>query len=177
MRKFVPARFTMLFAVVVTTAACTTASTRPAARATPAPAGGEVRSNAAGDEIVVRTNVERQKLGLPALARSAALMSAAQLQANQMAALNKMAHDLPGASYPSPDDRLDAVGYRMSASGENVAEGYPSPTAVVAGWMTSPGHRENIVSTRFTEMGAGVATAKNGRKFYAQVFGHPRSGS
>jgi uncharacterized protein YkwD len=42
--------------------------------------------------------------------------------------------------------------------------------------MTSPGHRSNIVSTNFSEMGAGVATAKNGRKFYAQVFGHPRFG-
>ena len=59
----------------------------------------------------------------------------------------------------------------------NVAEGYPSPKAVVAGWMTSPGHRENIVSTTFTEMGAAVATARNGRTFYAQVFGRPRFGS
>jgi uncharacterized protein YkwD len=170
MRRFV-------LVTIVTAAACTHTSTRPAERAAPAPARVEAKSNAAGEEIVARTNGERQKLGLPALTRNAALMSAAQLQANQMAALNKMAHDLPGATFPSPDDRLDAVGYRMSASGENVAEGYPSPTAVVAGWMTSPGHRENIVSTKFTEMGAGVATAKNGRKFYAQVFGHPRFGS
>lgn len=101
-------------------------------------------------------------------------MSAAQLQADQMAALNTMAHELSGASYPSPSSRLDAVGYRMSASAENVAEGYPTPAAVVAGWMTSPGHRSNIVSTAFTEMGAGYATGRNGRKFYAQVFGRPR---
>ncbi len=131
-------------------------------------------SNPVGDEIVVRTNAERKKLGLPALARSAALMNAAQLQANQMATLNRMAHELPGAAYPSLDARLDAVGYHMRATGENVAEGYPSGEAVVAGWMTSPGHRANIVSTHFSEMGAGVATAKNGRRFYAQVFGFPR---
>jgi len=165
-----------VLAAIVTVAACTHASA-PAERVSSAPTRVEARSTSAGEEIVARTNAERQKLGLPALARNAALMRAAQLQANQMAALNKMEHDLPGATYPSPDDRLDAVGYRMSASGENVAEGYPSPKAVVAGWMTSPGHRENIVSTTFTEMGAAVATARNGRTFYAQVFGRPRFGS
>lgn len=79
-----------------------------------------------------------------------------------------------GPRYPSLDSRLEAVGYRMQASGENVAEGYPSAAAVLAGWMTSPGHRANIVSTAFTQMGAGVATASNGRRFHAQVFGTPR---
>jgi uncharacterized protein YkwD len=132
-----------------------------------------IATNDAGEEIVVRTNAERQKLGLAVLSRNAALMNAAQLQANQMAALNRMAHDLPGASYPSLSSRLDFVRYQMRASGENVAEGYPSPAAVVAGWMTSPGHRSNIVSTQFTQMGAGVATAQSGRKFYAQVFARP----
>jgi len=161
--------------VVLATACASVAATAPS-RTTPPPRV-ETAPNAYGEEIVVRTNGERQKLGLPALARNAALMSAAQLQADQMAARNTMAHDLPGTAYPSPGSRLDAVGYRMSASGENVAEGYPTPTAVVAGWMTSTGHRANIVSTKFSEMGAGMATAKNGRKFYAQVFGHPRFGS
>ncbi|MEP6999569.1 MAG: CAP domain-containing protein [bacterium] len=130
--------------------------------------------NAIGEEIVVRTNVERKAVGVPALARNAALMNAAQLQANQMAARNIMAHQLAGAAYPSLDSRLAAVRYGARAAGENVAEGHPSSAAVVAGWMSSPGHRANIVSTHFTEMGAGAATAKNGRRFYAQVFGTPR---
>ena len=143
-------------------------------RADPSPPVVATTTNEAGEEIVVRTNGERKRMGLPELARNAALMNAAQLQANQMAVLNRMAHDLPGATYPSLGSRLDAVGYRMRASGENVAEGYPSAAAVVAGWMTSPGHRDNITSTRFTQMGAGVAAARNGRKFYAQVFASPR---
>src|SRR5512140_1961308 len=113
----------------------TAASSTPVATAT----------NSVGEEIVVRTNAERAKLGLPTLARNAQLMNAAQLQANQMAAVNRMAHELPGTSYPSPASRLDAVGYKIGASGENIAEGYPSAAAVVAGWMTSPGHRDNIV--------------------------------
>ena len=130
--------------------------------------------NAAGEEIVLHTNTERKALGLPVLLRSTQLMQAAQLQAGQMAGLARMAHELPGAAFPTLDARLDAVGYRAGAAGENVAEGYPTAAAVVAGWMTSPGHRANIVSTHFTEMGGGVATGKNGRHYYAQVFGAKR---
>ena len=130
--------------------------------------------NAAGEDIVLHTNSERKALGLPPLLRSAPLMQAAQLQASQMAGLARMAHELPGAVYPTLDARLDAVGYRAGAAGENVAEGYPTAAAVVAGWMTSPGHRANIVSTHFMEMGGGVATGKNGRRYYAQVFGAKR---
>jgi uncharacterized protein YkwD len=141
---------------------------------TPLPSGALVPSSPAAEELVVRTNSQRAALELPALRRSDALMRAAQLQADQMAAANYMAHEMPDAAYPSLDSRLDAVGYRVRASGENVAEGYPSSAAVVAGWMTSPGHRANIVSTHYTEMGAGVAVAKNGQRFYSQVFASPR---
>jgi uncharacterized protein YkwD len=126
------------------------------------------------ESIVSQTNAERARLQLPAFERSAALMRAAQLHAGQMAAFNRMAHDIPDATYPSITSRLEAVGYRWRASAENVAVGYRTAEAVVAGWMASPGHRENIVSTQLTEMGAGVATAKNGRVYYAQVFGRPR---
>ena len=136
------------------------------------PAGGAV--NAVAEEIVVRTNDERRALHIPAFTRSQSLMRAAQLQANQMATRAKMAHELPGAAYPSLGSRLAAAGYQMSAAGENIAEGQPTAPAVVAGWMKSPGHRTNMLDTRFTEMGAGVATANNGRRFYAQVFARPR---
>lgn len=142
-------------------------STRPPEVAIPA-------ADTASETVVVRTNLERKKLGLDQLARSNMLMRAAQLHADQMAASLTMAHDLPRGKYPSPDDRLRAVGYNYMARGENVAEGYPSAASVVAGWMTSPGHRGNITSTNFTEMGAAVATGKNGRRFWVQVFAAPR---
>jgi uncharacterized protein YkwD len=40
--------------------------------------------------------------------------------------------------------------------------------------MNSPGHRANIVSASFTEIGAGHALDASGRPYYAQVFGRPR---
>lgn len=156
-------------AAALIAAACGTIATSG-----PLSGSGSVTLNASGEDIVVLTNAQRQSMGLPMFRRSWHLMNAAQLQANQMAAFNTMAHDISGASYPSPSSRLDGVGYRMSASAENVADGYPTPAAVVAGWMTSPHHRANIVSTTYTEMGAGFATSGNGKKYYAQVFAHPR---
>jgi uncharacterized protein YkwD len=41
--------------------------------------------------------------------------------------------------------------------GENIAAGYPTPEAVVSGWMSSPEHRDNILSPDYTEIGVGVA--------------------
>lgn len=147
---------------------------KPATSRPPLASSASGEAPVQAEDLVTRTNAQRVALRLPLLMREGALMRAAQLQADQMAALNTMAHDLPGARYPSLDSRLEAVGYRMQASGENVAEGYASAAAVLAGWMTSPSHRVNIVSTAFTQMGAGVATASNGRRFHAQVFGTPR---
>ena len=163
----------LLLTLGLTLVSCSKSPARTRAQPVPLPPSVSA-TPAQAEELVTRTNAHRVALGLPPLARQAALMRAAQLQADQMAALNTMAHDLPHAAYPTLDARLAAVEYRMAASGENVAEGYPSAAAVVAGWMTSPGHRANIVATHFTQMGAGVATASNGHRFYAQVFGSPR---
>ena len=158
--------------LLVITISCATPPSRVSSPpAVPVP---NVNISADAEDVVARTNGERTRLGLDALARSPRLMKAAQLQADQMASMRTMAHDLPGAAFPSPESRLQAAGYRAMASGENVAEGYSSATTVVAGWMKSSGHRENIVSPNFTEMGAGVAVGSNGRRYYAQVFARPR---
>ena len=43
-----------------------------------------------------------------------------------------------------------------SAWGENIARGQQTPAAVMASWMGSQGHRENILRAIFTHMGVGV---------------------
>ncbi len=57
--------------------------------------------------------------------------------------------------------------YSGSTIGENIAWGYSSPySAVVEGWMCSGGHRANIMSTSFDELGTGVSGT-----YYTQDFG------
>lgn len=62
-------------------------------------------------------------------------------------------------SHTGPDgvqvgERVRSRSYSWSAVGENIARGQNSVDDVVDGWLSSPGHCANIMSTKFTEMGA-----------------------
>ena len=127
------------------------------------------------DTVLLLTNRERARASLTPLRRSAELARAAQLQAEQMAAAGKLAHEVPGSRYPTLASRMKLIGYQYRSVGENVAEGYTSGAALMAGWLTSAPHRANILSARSTETGAGMARSKTGRTYTAQVFARPRA--
>src|SRR5262245_40847573 len=74
-------------------------------------AAGSSASGITGS-IVQLTNAERSKAGLNPFRPNNLLMQAAQIQAEQMARLGRLEHELSGAKYPTPSDRLAAVGYR-----------------------------------------------------------------
>ena len=123
--------------------------------------------------LVQLANQQRVRAGLPALRANPRLMRAAQTHAEQTAALRKLAHVLPNARHPRPEDRLKASGYDWSAFGENLAFGQRSTSEATAEWMKSPGHRKNLLSPNYTELGTGYATDDRGRAYYVQVFGRP----
>ena len=120
------------------------------------------------------TNAERTRAGVPTLTANSKLMAAAQLHADQMAQLQRMEHVLADGPYPSPADRLAAAGYLWRTYGENIAFNYRTPSDVLLGWMTSSGHRANILNSSFTEMGAAVTRDTQGRPYWVQVFAAPR---
>jgi len=138
--------------------------------ATPAPTSSDVAT-----KVFQLTNSERGNRGRARLRTNARLMQAAQLHAEQMARAGRPAHVLPNAVYPRAEDRLAAAGYRWQSYGENLALGQPSPAAAVRDWMHSRGHRRNIVSPDFTELGVGYATDRAGRPYYVQLFASPLS--
>jgi uncharacterized protein YkwD len=75
-------------------------------------------------------------------------------------------------SHTSPDgqgpgDRAAAAGYPRW-SGENIAAGYPTPAAVVEGWMNSAGHRANILNCQSKATGVGYDARRN---MWTQMFG------
>jgi hypothetical protein len=56
----------------------------------------------------------------------------------------------------SPWDRMNAAGYTgFGPAGENIAAGYGSPESAMSAWMNSSGHRSNILSSSFREIGVG----------------------
>ena len=133
-----------------------------------------VPSSGAAPELASLTNTERAKAGLAPFTVSPQLMQAAQLQADQLAWHGQMSHELPGARYPEPADRLAAVGYRWQAYAENVAYGQGTPAAAISSWMGSSGHRANMLNPALRELGTAVARGSDGRPYYVQVFGNPR---
>ncbi|MFO0822433.1 MAG: CAP domain-containing protein [Gemmataceae bacterium] len=139
-------------------------------------------STAMEAEIIQLVNIERGKVGLPPLAFNNALSYAADLHSQDMAALSTvlganqaMQHTLYGTARPEIPNRLDLAGYdtwtNSFAYGENIAYGYASAASVMNAWMNSAGHRANILSANFAEIGVSVRADANGVLFFTQVFG------
>lgn len=122
------------------------------------------------EKVVDLTNRERKKKDLPPLKPNALLFKAARDHSANMARQGKMEHELDGKN---PFQRIKATGYRYRFAGENIAFGDVPPEDVMAGWMKSPKHRDNILRKEFTEIGLGLAKGKDGAIYYTQVFGHP----
>ncbi len=178
---FAARRASALLLALLASAACTsatqTAGSRPSG-STPSPSGSgatvpATRTSDAAEDAFIRTNAARRANGLSALARSVNLMTAAQIQADQMAQTGIMEHEIESARYPTLKSRLAAVSYDMRAAGENIAAGQRTAAEALDTWMNSSGHRSNILSREYTELGTGVAVGRNGRLYWVQVFGRP----
>ncbi len=127
------------------------------------------------NRIIELTNLSRQNAGVAPLTVNAKLTQAAQIQADAMAGLDTMSHNLPGATYPGLADRANAVGYGYIWLGENIAFNYKDGDSVMSSWMFSSGHRENILEPNFHEIGVAVAYNSKGEPYICQVFGWPKS--
>ncbi|RSM87577.1 CAP domain-containing protein [Kibdelosporangium aridum] len=109
------------------------------------------------DDVVRLTNAERQKAGCPPLTAVAQLNVAAQRHSEDMAANNFLGHTgSDGSTMVTRVERAGYTGWRGLA--ENVAAGYQTAEAVVAGWMNSSGHRANILNCGLRDIGVGYAT-------------------
>jgi uncharacterized protein YkwD len=129
-------------------------------------------------QVVNLTNQERLRAGCPPLTVSMQLVQAAQGHSEDMALRDFFSHT--GSNGSSPADRINATGYQWRRWGENIAAGYSTPAAAVAGWMNSSGHRANILNCSFTEIGVGYyhlnpdRGSVNYRHYWTQVFASPR---
>ena len=109
----------------------------------------------------------------PPLRLSGTLDGVASEHARDMALRGYFEHvDLTGRS---PADRVRATGYREKLVGDNIAYGPTSADEVVAGWLHSTGHCENIMDPRFVEMGLAQAPGQGARHglYWDQVLATP----
>ncbi|MFB6715698.1 MULTISPECIES: CAP domain-containing protein [unclassified Streptomyces] len=120
--------------------------------------------------LLTLVNSVRRAVGCPSLTTNTKLTKSARKHSADMASHRNMSHT--GSDGSAPSDRIADVGYERSAYGENVAHGYATPESVMAGWMSSPGHRRNILDCSFKEIGLGLAQPGN---YWTQDFGRPRA--
>lgn len=125
--------------------------------------------------IILATNQERQKQGLPYLNLNSKLQDAAEKKLQDMFKNQYFEHVSPSGE--SVSDVVRRAGYEYIVVGENLALGiFAGDEKVVAAWMASPGHRKNILDARYQEIGVAVGQGMyQGRKQWliVQHFGKP----
>lgn len=115
-----------------------------------------ISTNITVDELLSLTNKIRSENGLSSLSLSGELNTAATSKANDMFAKDYWAHNAPDGTPPWVF--VKGAGYNYMYAGENLARGFTTAQDVVNAWMESPGHRENLLSTNYTEIGFAVGT-------------------
>ena len=115
-------------------------------------------SEITAENITHLVNNERILRGLKPLKVHYRLRAAAISKSQDMADNGYFAHKSPTGA-----DMWDMVGYRFGFHdlGQNLARDYGSAEEVVAAWMNSPKHKENIVFSGFKTTGVGVVQNKN----------------
>lgn len=122
-------------------------------------------------EVARLVNVERSKRGLQTLTLNAQISKVARIKSQDMVNKRYFSHTSP--TYGSPFKMMESFGIRFSTAGENIAYGQKTPAEVMRGWMNSPGHRANILSKTYTNIGVGMAKTSTGVKYWTQLFTKP----
>ncbi|HEY3870573.1 MAG TPA: CAP domain-containing protein [Actinocrinis sp.] len=155
----------------------------PPSSAQSAPGGGTTSVDQQVEQQVFDLiNQERAQNGLPAYTLSADLTDSATAHNNEMAAGCGLSHQCPGE--PPIGTRETDAGVTWTSAGENIGEGGPvsatesSEAQMALGLTTSmyneqppdDGHRLNILSSSYTEVGIAVTVDSSGTLWLTQDF-------
>jgi len=129
-------------------------------------------------QVVELVNDHRATIGRPPLKRVAPLDAAARYHACDMRDDDYFSHDSKdwqGSGHVVVCPWYERIGNfyaNWQTMGENIAAGYTSPQSVMNGWLNSLGHRANIESDYFAEIGVGYC-APGGYygRYWVQNFG------
>lgn len=106
------------------------------------------------DSVLSEMNSYRAKEGLSPLHFDLRLVLAAGDRMQDMEDLEYWSHEAPDGR--SPFVWLKPHGYDFRFAGENLATGFETVELLVEGWMESPGHRANILSSDYADVGIAV---------------------
>lgn len=117
------------------------------------------------EEVIRLVNGIRIQNGLSALNANWELSRVARYKSQDMVDKRYFSHISP--TYGTPFQMLQAFGLSYRAAGENIAYGQRTPQEVVNGWMSSSGHRANILSASYTQIGVGYVADGH---YWTQLF-------
>lgn len=152
----------LVIAGMITTVATLLASSSRAATSAPARPFTATRANYIANQMLQLLNQQRATHHLPPLHMAARLATSAHWHNVHMAQANVMAHRLPRERYFA--DRITRAGYRWRTAGENIGWNRDA-TALGARYLErvmydehapNDGHRVNILSRQFTQVGINV---------------------
>ena len=99
-------------------------------------------------------NADRAELGLPELHLNTKLTKAAYEKAHDIFQKNYFSHVSPEGVQPW--DFINQTNQPYKTAGENLALNYTNPYELEADFLKSPGHRENLLSQNFSDVGIAV---------------------
>ena len=102
-------------------------------------------------DLLILTNQRRAENKTTPLKLDSLLANAANLKAADMFSKNYWAHNSPDGI--TPWYFIRKAGYDYVYAGENLARGFSSSRDVIAAWMASREHRENMLSANFEDVG------------------------
>ena len=117
------------------------------------------------------TNQRREEYGFKPLVLNELLSEAAQQKASAMFAFGCWSHNCDGRT---PWWFFQNVDYDYTFAGENLARDFGESEEVVAAWMDSPTHRDNLLSQKYQDIGFAVVNGVlNGEEttLVVQLFG------
>lgn len=133
-----------------------------------------ISTNINPEEVIEITNKKRMEAGVGPVTKNDLLTTAAKQKGEHMFKLGYWAHIAPDGT--EPWFFFNSVGYKYRFAGENLARDFDDSKSTVDGWMASTSHRENMLSSKYQDIGVAVVTGSlNGRDttIVVQLFGYP----
>jgi len=143
--------------------------TKAPAATLPASTGDYTTLSVAAQEqkLLNLLNQDRAAYGLPALTLDSELSRIARMKSQDMNHNHYFAHTSP--TYGNAAAMLKLFGYAYNGVGENIAH-HANVEKAQAAFMSSSGHRQNILGSQWTKVGIGICIDQNGFIYATQLF-------
>lgn len=127
------------------------------------------------NRVLELVNIERANAGVAPLVLDEALCNAANMRAIEMDRTGEFSHTRPnGNRYDEVYDICNVEWQNVCS--ENIAAGQATPEDVMKSWLSSSGHKANILSPEYTKMGLGYSNSGCGAGKYSYYWAQEFAG-